>query len=218
MMAAIRYFGYRSEVYKDILNKFYALLLFILLIPAMKVCMEQLDCVYRDPSVPYVYLQNNPSIQCFHGLHILNTVIAVIFIFGMYAAALIYIVYIRKNISDFIRFNATFEIVLLAVRFALFRSAAADCCCRARRCSTLSTYSLAASVMVSCSSLSSCSSCSCSFRPTFGCSRAEAREPSPTACVPACTSRACTAAAAPLRPSSSTRYGSPCHVTLAAAH
>jgi len=112
-------FRIRSEnaVFKDMLNKIYSFFLFIVLIPAMDICLRQLDCVYNDPNYPnYVYLRADDEVECYTGTHIVYATLGSITAVALYLASLWYITKIRVNVRDFIRFNTTFEVALLMVR------------------------------------------------------------------------------------------------------
>jgi len=112
-------FRIRSEnaVFKDMLNKLYSFFLFIVLIPAMDICLRQLDCVYNDPDHPnYVYLRADDEVECYTGTHIVYATLGSITAVALYLASLWYITKIRVNVRDFIRFNTTFEVALLMVR------------------------------------------------------------------------------------------------------
>ena len=102
-----------SNVFRDVLNKLYSFFLFIVLIPALDICLRQLDCVYTNPE--YVYLRKDPSIECWTGVHIIYATLGCLMAIALYSAALLYITKIRANVRDFIRFNTLFEVAFLMV-------------------------------------------------------------------------------------------------------
>jgi hypothetical protein len=115
IVSALRFSNRATSVFRDVLNKLYSFFLFIVLIPALDICLRQFDCVYTNPN--YVYLRKDPSIQCWTGVHIAYAALGCLMAIALYSASLLYITIVRVNVRDFIRFNTLFEVAFLMVRF-----------------------------------------------------------------------------------------------------
>jgi len=104
-----------SPLYNDLIEKLCNFMLFVFMIPVLQNALQQGHCVYNDPAVGYIHLYSNPAIVCFTSSHIASLVIAGIFVILLYAAAILYVAYVRKHQRDFIRYSDTFEIALVMV-------------------------------------------------------------------------------------------------------